>query len=272
MLWVVDDNFLVDRERALGIAEGLVRREAKFDWSIQASTNLVDRFTVDELKLLKRSGLSQMAMGADSGSPKVMKLMGKDFQKIETIWAAAEKLHSVGNPAVVQHDLRVSGRGRKERIESIRLIMDICRRYPGAEFWTNIFTPYPGAPIMERAFELGIQVPKTFEEWSEFFPRYTGSSLDERQEARAAADHARIPADGVPARAGFDPSQGQIHQGGARAAGDPLALAARSRRVRIPLRNMAQSGRPARIQAAQTQGRRTTAFERAGYLLKCCSP
>jgi hypothetical protein len=26
---------------------------------------------------------------------------------------------------------------------------------------------------MERAFELGIQVPKTFEEWSDFFPRYT---------------------------------------------------------------------------------------------------
>jgi len=51
--------------------------------------------------------------------------------------------------------------------------MDICRRYPGAEFWTNIFTPYPGAPIMERAFELGIQVPKTFEGWADFFPRYT---------------------------------------------------------------------------------------------------
>src|SRR5712671_5723530 len=94
LLWIVDDNFLVDRERALGIAEGLVRRDAKFDWSIQASTNLVDRFTVEELKLLKRSGLSQIAMGADSGSTKVMKLMGKDsFQKIETIWAAAEKLH-----------------------------------------------------------------------------------------------------------------------------------------------------------------------------------
>jgi len=56
LLWVVDDNFLVDRERALGIAEGLVRKEAKFDWSIQASTNLVDRFTVEELKLSNAPG------------------------------------------------------------------------------------------------------------------------------------------------------------------------------------------------------------------------
>src|ERR1700674_1742218 len=37
---------------------------------------------------------------------------------------------------------------------------------------SNIFSPSPGAPVMERAFELGIQVPKTFEEWSDFFPRY----------------------------------------------------------------------------------------------------
>ena len=36
------------------------------------------------------------------------------------------------------------GEGEKERRESVALIMDICRRYPGAEFWTNIFTPYPG--------------------------------------------------------------------------------------------------------------------------------
>ena len=56
LLWIVDDNFLVDRERALGIAEGIVRTGVKFDWSIQASTNLVTRLSVDELKLLRRSG------------------------------------------------------------------------------------------------------------------------------------------------------------------------------------------------------------------------
>jgi hypothetical protein len=52
-------------------------------------------------------------------------------------------------------------------------MMDICRRYAGAEFWTNIFTPYPGSPVMEKAFELGLDVPKTLEGWADFFPRYT---------------------------------------------------------------------------------------------------
>lgn len=173
LLWIVDDNFLVDRERAVGIAEGLVRRGVKFDWSIQSSTNLVTRFTVDELKLLRRAGLSQVAQGADTGSPKVMHLMGKDFQKIETIYAAADKLSQAGIRPSFNMIFGFPGEGEKERRESIALIMDVCRRFPGAEFWTNIFTPYPGSPIMQRAFELGIHVPKTLEGWADFFPRYT---------------------------------------------------------------------------------------------------
>jgi radical SAM superfamily enzyme YgiQ (UPF0313 family) len=173
LLWIVDDNFLVDRERALGIAEGLLRRGVKFDWSIQASTNLVCRFTVDELNLLKRAGLSQVAQGADTGSLKVMRLMQKDFQKIETIYQAADKLSQAGIRPSFNMIFGFPGEGEEERKESIALIMDVCRRYPGAEFWTNIFTPYPGAPVMQRAFELGIHVPKTLEGWVDFFPRYT---------------------------------------------------------------------------------------------------
>jgi len=173
LLWIVDDNFLVDRERALGIAEGIVRTGIKFDWSIQASTNLVTRLSVDELKLLRRSGLSQVAQGVDTGSPRVMHLMNKDFQKIETVYQAAEKLSAAGIRPSFNMIFGFPGEMEEDRRLSISLVMDICRKFPGAEFWTNIFTPYPGAPVMDRAFELGIDVPKSLEGWSDFFPRYT---------------------------------------------------------------------------------------------------
>jgi len=173
LLWIVDDNFLVDRERAIGIAEGIVRRGVRFNWSVQASTNLVGRMTHEELLLLRRAGLTQVAQGADSGSPKVLHLMNKDFQKIDTIYTAADKLSQAGIRPSFNMIFGFPGEREKERRESVALIMDICRRYPGAEFWTNIFTPYPGAPIMQRAFELGIDVPKTLEGWVDFFPRYT---------------------------------------------------------------------------------------------------
>ncbi len=173
LLWIVDDNFLVDRERAVAIAEGLVRKGVKFEWSIQASTNLVTRLTVEELKLLRRAGLTQVAQGADAGSERVMKLMNKTFQKIETVYAAADKLTQAGIRPSFNMIFGYPGETEADRRESVRMVMNICRRYPGAEFWTNIFTPYPGAPVMERAFELGIDVPKTLEGWVDFFPRYT---------------------------------------------------------------------------------------------------
>src|SRR2546428_12701441 len=61
------------------------------------------------------------------------------------------------------------GEGRK----SFAFIVDFDRRFQGAEFWTNIFTPYPGSPIMQQAQENGIEVPPSLEGWADYFPRYT---------------------------------------------------------------------------------------------------
>jgi radical SAM superfamily enzyme YgiQ (UPF0313 family) len=201
LLWVVDDNFLVDRERAVAIGEGLVRKGARFEWSIQASTNLVSRLSVEELKLLRRAGLTQVSQGADSGSPKVLQLMNKTFQKLETIYTAADKLTQAGIRPSFNMIFGFPGEGEDERRESVALIMDICRRYPGAEFWTNIFTPYPGSPVMARAFELGIQVPQTLEGWVDFFPRYTTLPWlkgDKHREVQTMREYLRVAFRRVP--------------------------------------------------------------------------
>jgi len=201
LLWVVDDNFLVDLDRARLIAEGLVRENADFRWSIQATTNLTARLSVEDLKLLRRSGLQQICHGAESGSPKVLKLMNKGFQNFDTIYETARRC--------LEADIRPSfniifaypGEGPAERRQTIRFIMDMCRRHPGAEFWTNIFTPYPGAPIMERAEELGIRVPTSFEGWADFFPRYTvlpWLSGREHKRLQITRDYLRMAFDRIP--------------------------------------------------------------------------
>jgi anaerobic magnesium-protoporphyrin IX monomethyl ester cyclase len=173
LLWVVDDNFLVDLDRARLIAEGLVRENASFKWSIQATTNLTARLSVQDLKLLHRSGLQQICHGAESGSQKVLKLMNKGFQNFDTIYETARRCLEAGIRPSFNIIFAYPGEGPVERRQTIQFIMDMCRRHPGAEFWTNIFTPYPGAPVMEHAEEFGIQVPTSFEGWADFFPRYT---------------------------------------------------------------------------------------------------
>jgi radical SAM superfamily enzyme YgiQ (UPF0313 family) len=201
LLWIVDDNFLVDLDRARHIAEGLVQAGSEFRWSIQATTNLTARLSIEDLRLLRRAGLQQICHGAESGSQKVLKLMNKDFQDFDSIYETARRC--------LQADIRPSfniifafpGEGPKERRETINFVMKVCRQYPGAEFWTNIFTPYPGAPVMNRAKELGIDVPKSLEGWVDFFPRYTElpwlKGKDHRR-LQVMRDYLRIAFDRIP--------------------------------------------------------------------------
>ncbi len=120
LLWIVDDNFLVDIPRAVAIGEGLVRRGVKFSWSIQATTNLVARLEADEVKLLRRAGLKQICMGAESASPKILKLMNKGFQDIEGIHGAAEKCLAGGiNPSfnIILGIIYITGQQRHDLIQ-----------------------------------------------------------------------------------------------------------------------------------------------------------
>ncbi|MBI1983293.1 MAG: B12-binding domain-containing radical SAM protein, partial [Acidobacteria bacterium] len=173
MIWVVDDNFMVDIERALKIAEGLVRVGARFRWSIQATTNLTARLREDELRLLRRAGLHQICQGVDSASPKILKLMNKTFQDFESIYQSADRCLKAGIRPSFNIIFGYPGEGTEERQETIRFILDVCHRFPGAEFWTNIFTPYPGSPIMDHVQELGIELPRSLQGWADYFPRYT---------------------------------------------------------------------------------------------------
>ena len=201
LLWVVDDNFLVDLDRARGIAAGLVEAGADFEWSIQATTNLVSRLTVEDLKLLRQSGLRQVCQGVDSGSPKILQAMNKDFQDFESIYESARRCIEAGIRPSFNIIFAYPGEGPKERRQTVQFMMDVCRRFPGAEFWTNIFTPYPGSPIMQRPAEIGIEAPTSLEGWADFFPRYTVLPwLQGREHTRLQVmrDYLRIAFDRVP--------------------------------------------------------------------------
>src|SRR5579864_2043760 len=201
LLWMADDNFLVDLDRSLKIAEALIRAGGTFKWSIQATTNLTARLTIDELTLLRRSGLHQICQGIETASPTVMKLMDKDFQVLGDIYQSTERCIKAGVIPSFNIIFGFPGEGPKERRETVNFMMDICQKFPGAEFWTNIFTPYPGSPIFHQAAKLGIEVPKSLEGWVDYFPRYTVLPWlkgKDHQRVQTMRDYLRIAFDRAP--------------------------------------------------------------------------
>jgi hypothetical protein len=124
----------------------------------------------DELALLARSGLRRIFFGLESGSAKVMRSVNKRLD-MKTAYRTAERCRKVGIrpsfnlifglPAEEEEDLR----------DTMAVVDRIGRANPDADFFTNIFSPYPGSPIWPLAIERGVREPQSLEEWATFYPK-----------------------------------------------------------------------------------------------------
>lgn len=167
---IIDDNYLVRRDRALEIAERLLARETKFGYFIQTRTDQVDRLSDDELRLLRRSGLTRIFFGIESGSKKVLKTVNKRLD-LETAYRTAARCHAAGVEASFNLIFGLPGEDAEDLRDTIAMVDTIGRRNPDAAFFTNIFSPYPGSPIFPEAVRLGVAEPRSLEDWAVFYPK-----------------------------------------------------------------------------------------------------
>ncbi len=167
---IIDDNYLVRRDRAVEIAEKLLLKGTKFGYFIQTRTDQIDRLSDDELRLLRRSGLKRIFFGIESGSKKVLKTVNKRLD-LETAYRTAERCFAAGVEASFNLIFGLPGEDAEDLRETIAMVDTIGKRNPEAAFFTNIFSPYPGSPIFPEAVRLGVQEPTSLEEWAVFYPK-----------------------------------------------------------------------------------------------------
>jgi len=164
---LVDSNFLVDVSRALAIAEGFVRSGIRFQWTFQASTDLLCRMTDEEVGLLARSGVSHIGFGTESASPEVLTWMNKRHQKIADIHEAARKCSRAGIRVTLNLIFAYPGEEERHRRETFRDMGEIAARHEDVSFSPNIFTPYPGIPVWLNLEARGLKQPTTLEAWAD---------------------------------------------------------------------------------------------------------
>ncbi len=167
---IIDDNYLVRRDRAVEIAEKLLEKGTTFGYFIQTRTDQIDRLSDDELRLLRRSGLKRIFFGIESGSKKVLKTVNKRLD-LETAYRTAERCHAADVEASFNLIFGLPGEEAEDLRDTLDMVDSIGRRNPDAAFFTNIFSPYPGSPIFPEAVRLGVQEPKSLEEWAVFYPK-----------------------------------------------------------------------------------------------------
>jgi anaerobic magnesium-protoporphyrin IX monomethyl ester cyclase len=160
-----DSNFLVDRKRALAIAQGIVDSGLKLRWDFQTSTDFLATMTDDEVRLLAESGVYHIGFGTESGSQEVLNFMNKRFQHVEQMVETARKADVAGIHVVFNIILGYPGETEAHRQQTFRFMSDIAKEYWNVSFSPNIFTPYPGIPIWPQLEELGVVQPQSLSEW-----------------------------------------------------------------------------------------------------------
>jgi radical SAM superfamily enzyme YgiQ (UPF0313 family) len=170
---IVDDNFLVDRQRGIDIAKGLIETQAKFDWCVQTTANFLIRSTDEDLRLMRQAGLSRVFIGAESGSDDVLRSVNKvRFQSTHVLNQVAAKCYRAGITCTFSLIFALPGETDDDRRQTLAMIRSIKLQYPSTEFHSNIYTPYPGAPNFRQAVEMGLREPGSLEQWADFYPKF----------------------------------------------------------------------------------------------------
>ena len=164
---LLDSNFPVDVHRAVDIAKAFVASGVRFRWTFQASTDFLCRMSEDDVRVMAQSGLTHMGFGTESASKSVLVHMNKKHQRIDEMYETARKAELAGIHVTYNLIFGYPGETEADRIETLRIMGDIARKYWNVSFSPNIFTPYPGIPIWPELRELGVREPQSMEEWAD---------------------------------------------------------------------------------------------------------
>ena len=142
-----DDTFTADRERVLEICRLLQQAGLGLLWNCQSRVTAVDE---EMLIAMKRAGCECIQFGVESGSPAMLKALGKRITPAD-VEGAADAVRRVGINLSVYLITGVPGEGEADLGETVRLIGRI-RPQDGQ---VSPLVYYPGTQLFARAVRNG---------------------------------------------------------------------------------------------------------------------
>jgi radical SAM superfamily enzyme YgiQ (UPF0313 family) len=168
---IEDETFGLNLPRTRRILELVVERGLEKKVTFSAQTR-VDRVDGDFIRLLKRCNFRWLEVGVESGSPDVLKRMGKGItlDQVERAigHAKAERLKIwtkfiLGHPHETRHDMRLTARF-------------IARLNPD-RLSVSVMTPFPGTPIFDMAVRGEGGYRMLSDDWGAF-DKYSSGALE----------------------------------------------------------------------------------------------
>lgn len=162
-----DDNFFADPGRAQAVAADILARGWGITWEvIGLHPRIMAQLSDAQWDFLARSGLTGVAVGAESGRQETVESMGKNYRVADLV-AANRRLARTG---IAPTYCFISGwpdetRDQVGRI--VELMFALKRDNPHAVYGTiRPLIAYPGTGVFDDAVAHGFQPPVRLEDWA----------------------------------------------------------------------------------------------------------
>ncbi len=168
-IWIRDDEFYINRDRAHKICEGIIASGLKIRWYTSGTrVNVFNKSTDEEIILMKRSGADTLKFGAESGSNRILELMQKGIRVEDTIEANLKAKRCGITPAFALM-IGFPTETFDEMNKTIDLYVRLKKDNAQAQFEViSPFLPFPQTPLYDLAIKMGLKPPQSLEGWTDW--------------------------------------------------------------------------------------------------------
>lgn len=142
-----DDTFTADRARTIEFCRLLIERRTGILWNCQSRVNALD----EELLIwMKRAGCECIQLGVESGSPRILSLLGKTISPAQ-VERAAGLIRQVGINLSIYLISDVPG----ETEDDLRETIELVKRIRPDDGYVSPLAYFPGTRMFEEAVAAG---------------------------------------------------------------------------------------------------------------------
>jgi len=152
----LDDNFFVNKRRAFEITKRI-----NLPYFAEARIDYIDEAFC---KNLQETNCTEIFLGIESGSDRILKLMNKGISVSNTLDAVKnlEKYRVIPFGSII---LGYPTETKKEYLETMKLVTQLLEINRRIIFTTGLYTPWPGTTSYQLAIKHGFNPPQRTEDW-----------------------------------------------------------------------------------------------------------
>jgi len=154
MLYFSDETTLPSALRARQMVEEIKKLPRRIEYSVSSRFDILDKIDDDLLMEMKETGCRIMGLGIESGSDRILKIIGKRFSA-ETVRRGLERLKKVSILPSVSIMIGQNTETVEDAEASIALMKESVRGNRNIQYAFTFTTPFPGSELYNLIFQKG---------------------------------------------------------------------------------------------------------------------